>query len=359
MKMRDKIQRVGRTIRHTALWAVLSGILVFAGVSYAAANIFLSTEAESGARTTNAGVVADTSAAGSLAIKFSSIAAPALMGWQITSTNVGLAPFGLSCASLPLYTGSMAPAAGTTISQKRINGFINASAGNITIEKSCIQPSSGSDTAFVDTRICGANECTTPNTGVIVRDSESDASLLPASSIAGTCAFLGNGTAQRNYMHGMGSGIAIYGSGTTGNALIENNYVTGLRSYGGSHNEAGTVRDFVKDAGDTRTVKWIGNRLDADSGNVTAGLFLQPTWIDIYNVWVTNNYIEGDGYNLYSSGGQTGAHIGNAHAVNNRFRSIGWGPAVVDNVEGWVEWSQNYRYNAADPDGKGAVVPQP
>jgi hypothetical protein len=153
---------------------------------------------------------------------------------------------------------------------------------------------------------------------------------------------VGMATLQRNYMHDMGSGICYFGTGTDGSAVAENNYVTNMRSYGESHNEAGTVRDFVKNAGDTRTLKWIGNRLDIASGNVTAGLFLQPTWSDIYNVWVINNWISGGGYNLYSSGGQTGAHIGNAHPVNNRFTSTGWGPAVVDGVEGWFEWSENY-----------------
>ena len=195
---------------------------------------------------------------------------------------------------------------------------------------------------ILNTQVCSCCDCWTPNSGTVVRDSEFDASLISAQSAAGTCELVGMATLQRNYMHDMGSGICYFGTGTDGSAVAENNYVTNMRSYGESHNEAGTVRDFVKNAGDTRTLKWIGNRLDIASGNVTAGLFLQPTWSDIYNVWVINNWISGGGYNLYSSGGQTGAHIGNAHAVNNRFTSTGWGPAVVDGVEGWFEWSENY-----------------
>lgn len=339
---------------------MIAGLVMTAGVAFAATNVFVSPEAESGTRTTNAALVVDTTASGGSAVTFGSSGPAQLMGWQLNETNIGLAPFGLTCAALPLYTGSMSPNAGTTISQKRIVGELNASAGNITIEKSCFQPasSSGSLKGILNTQICGGNDCWTPNSGTVVRDSEFDGSLMSAQATAGTCAMVGLATLERNYMHGMGSGICYFGTGTDGSANAINNYVTGLRSYGDSHNEAGTVRDFVKNAGNTREIHWIGNRLFCD-GNVTAALFLQPTWSDIYNVWVTDNYLEGGGYNLYSSGGQTGAHIGNAHAVNNRFRPTGWGPAVVDNVEGWVEWSQNYRYDSNQPDGKGAVVPQP
>lgn len=341
---------------------VVVGVTVLTGTAsvYAAINVFLSMQAESGMRATNSALVADTSASGGSVVIFGDSGPAQMMGWEINDTNVGLAPFGLSCASLPLYTGSMMPAAGTVISQKRIVGEFNASAGDIIIEKSCLQPASnsGSLKGILNTQICGANDCWTPNDGTVVRDSEIDGSLMTAQATAGTCAMVGLATLERNYIHGMGSGICYFGTGADGSAEAVNNYVTGLRSYGDSHNEAGTVRDFVKNAGDTRTVKFIGNRMFCD-GNVTATIFLQPTWEDIYNVWVTDNYLEGGGYNLYSSGGQTGAHIGNAHATNNRFRATGWGPAVVDNVEGWVEWSQNYRYDAAQPNGKGVAVPQP
>lgn len=346
-----------------AVWlaSAVGATLLFGVAAYATVNTFSSQQAETASLSSNVALVSDSSASGGSAVKFSNTPPPTdIMGWSIDETNVGLAPFGLSCASLPLYAGSMTPAAGTTISQKRIVGELNASAGNITIEKSCFQPAanSGSLKGILNTQICGGNDCWTPNSGTIVRDSEFDASLMTAQATAGTCAMVGMATLERNYMHGMGSGICYFGTGTDGSAVAKNNYVTGLRSYGASHNEAATVRDFVKNVSDTRTVKFIGNRLFCD-GNVTATLFLQPTWSDIHNVWVQDNYLEGGGYNLYSSGGQTGAHIGNAHATNNRFRSTGWGPAVVDGVEGWVEWSENYVYAPGNPGAKGAAIPQP
>jgi hypothetical protein len=285
-------------------------------------------------------------------------ATPSLLGWQLTSTNVGLAPHGLSCESLPAYTGALKPASGARISAVRITGPLDLSNGDIIVEKSCIRPTSvGYHNSFlVTTTICAGNGCSaTPVGKVIVRDSEIDASGLSAATIAASCAFLGVGTVQRNYMHGMGSGICFFETGAELDAIAEQNYVTGLRSYGDSHNEAATIRDFRQNAANTRAVKLISNRLDCSSGNETGGLFIQPTWLPIYNVTVEGNYLEGGGYNLYLEA--TGnATYGNVHSNNNRFRSTGWGPSAVSSGPGWTTWSNNHRYDATKPDGKGAVV---
>ena len=281
-----------------------------------------------------------------------------LLGWQLTTTNVGLAAHGLGCDALPAYTGSLKPESGARISNVRITGPLDLSNGDIIVEKSCIRPTSvGYHNSFlVTTTICAGDGCSATALGkVIVRDSEVDASGLSASTIATSCAFLGVGTVQRNYMHGMGSGICFFETGTELDALAEQNYVTGLRSYGDSHNEAATIRDFRKNAANTRTVKFINNRLDCSSGNETGGLFIQPTWLPIYNVTVEGNYLEGGGYNLYLEA--TGnATYGNVHSNNNRFRSTGWGPSAVSSGPGWTTWSNNYLYDAMRPDGKGAVV---
>ncbi|MGY1649745.1 DUF4082 domain-containing protein [Geodermatophilus sp. SYSU D01119] len=281
-----------------------------------------------------------------------------LMGWQINATNVGLAPLGLSCSSLPAYTGSLKPPAGARITGVRITGNLDLSNGDIVISRSCIQPRTGNDRAVVSNDVCGANECVVQSArSVTIVDSEIDASLAPASSIGQACAFRGIGTLQRTYMHGMGSGICFFGTGTTFDGLAEQNYVTGLRSYASSHNEAATIRDFRRNAGDTRRVQFVNNRLDCQSGNETGGLFIQPTWVDIYNVWVTGNYIEGGGFNLYLE--DKGGRYGNVHATNNRFRSTGWGPAVVSSGVGWATWSENYLYSATAADAKGTPVREP
>ncbi|GAA0604965.1 hypothetical protein GCM10009534_44650 [Kribbella sandramycini] len=278
-----------------------------------------------------------------------------LLGWQLTTKNVGLAPHGLSCASLPLYTGSAKPAAGTVLSKVRIEQPLDLSNGRITVDKSCIKPkSTGYHNAFlVTTTVCAANCSATKEGQVVIRDSEIDASQLPAAKIAGSCAFLGVGTLQRNLMHGMGSGICFFETGTTHSALAEQNYVYGLRSHGESHNEAATIRDFRDAAG--RTVKFVNNRLDCSSGNETGGLFIQPTWLPIHNVHIEGNYIEGGGYNLYVE--KTGkASYGNVSAVNNRFRPTGWGPLAVPSGPGFTRFDGNFRFSSTAADAKGAPV---
>lgn len=280
----------------------------------------------------------------------------ALKGWQLTAQNVGLAPHGLVCDQLPLYLGPAKPLQGNTISGLRIDKPLDLSNGNILIEKSCIKPSgTGTHNNFlVTTTTCSGNSCSATTAGnVTIRDSEITADHLSASLIAKSCAFLGVGTIQRTYMHGMGSGVCFFETGTVHSALAEHNYVRGLRSSGDSHNEAATIRDFRNATG--RTAKFLNNRLDCSSGNATGGLFIQPTWLPIHNVTIQGNYLEGEGYNLYLE--RTGnATYGNVRAIDNRFRSTGWGPSATPSGPGYAEWRDNYRYDASKPDGKGVVV---
>ncbi|WP_426246581.1 hypothetical protein [Nocardioides sp. LHG3406-4] len=278
-----------------------------------------------------------------------------LRGWQLDATNVGLAPYGLSCASLPAYTGPAKPARGAVLAGVRITVPLDLSNGDITVERSCMRPTSTGyhNNFLVTTTICAADCNATPVGNVVIRDSEIDGSALSAATVAKSCAFLGVGTLQRNYMHGMGSGICFFETGTVHNALAAQNYVTGLRSSGDSHNEAATVRDFRKNAADTRTVQFVDNRLDASGGNTTGGLFIQPTWVPIYNLTLRGNYFEGEGYNLYAE--TKGGTYGNIRAVDNRFRPTGWG-AVSTAGPGWAEWRDNYRFDAARTGGKGAVL---
>lgn len=283
--------------------------------------------------------------------------ASALMGWQLTADNVGLKPHGLSCDTLPLYIGPAKPLAGTTISMLRVEQPLDLSAGNILVEKSCIKPNTvGSHNDYlVTTTTCVNGNCSATQAGnVTIRDSEITAEHLPNStSLAGADGFIGVGTLQRNYIHGMGSGISFFETGTVHSALAEHNYVTRLRSYGDSHNEAATIRDFRNATG--RTVKFLNNRLDCSSGNATGGLFIQPTWLPIHNVTVQGNYLEGEGYNLYLER-TNNANYGNVRAINNRFRPTGWGASATPSGPGWAEWRDNYRYSATAANNAGQVV---
>jgi hypothetical protein len=140
-----------------------------------------------------------------------------LPGWQLTTADIGLTPHGLNCDVLPPYQGSAKPPAGTVIRQMRVTVPLDLSNGNILIEKSCIRPGAvgGHNSYLVTTTICNGSGCqATAGVGnVVIRDSEIDASALPAQTIAPSCAFLGVGTLERNYMHGMGSGICFFETG--------------------------------------------------------------------------------------------------------------------------------------------------
>jgi hypothetical protein len=280
----------------------------------------------------------------------------ALKGWEITADNVGLTPHGLSCAKLPAYTGPAKPARGAVLSNVRITVPLDLSNGDITVEKSCIRPEKvGYHNNFlVTTTVCDGNGCKATDVGnVVVRDSEIDGSAMSAATIAKSCAFLGVGTVQRNYLHDMGSGICFFETGTKHSALAEQNYVRGLRAAGDSHNDGATVRDFRDVPG--RTAKFLNNRIDCSTGNDTGALFIQPTWVAIHNVFVEGNYLEGGGYNLYLE--QTAkASYGKVHATNNRFRPTGWGAVATASGPGWATFTENYRYDPTKPDGKGAAV---
>ena len=278
-----------------------------------------------------------------------------LMGWQINAQNVGLAALGLSCDSLPRYTGSLRPAAGTVISGRLIVGSLDLRAGDIIVERSCIRPAAGDTSSLVTNYVCGADDCPViSDKSIIIRDSEFDASGVPASQIAGSCAFRGTGTLQRNYMHGMGSGICFYGTGMKLEAVAEQNYVTDLRSYGESHNEAATIRDFMLDQNPNRVARFTQNRFNIAEGNVTAGLFIQPTWDDIDSLLVDGNLIEGGGYNLFLNASH--GTYQNVRATNNRFRPTGWGPATVQGGPGWARWTDNYLYDPSKTDARGTAV---
>jgi hypothetical protein len=278
-------------------------------------------------------------------------------GWTVTAKTVGLAPFGLSCASLPKYTGSDIVPAGTTISGKLITTSLDLSAGNITIDKSCIQPTSvGKGMPVVATQSYSSMKITTAK--VTISNSEFDASKLSAEYAAWATAFIGIADLQSNYVHGFGSGLAIMNSGTSLDATVERNYVTGLVTWGdakttGTHSDAFTVRDFSDAQRSTRQLIVRNNRFDCNSGQDTGALFLQTYAGRIDNVTVEGNLLEGGGYQLGLN--QMNYAYSNMRATNNRFT----GTAYVQGGGGWSQWADNYLYSSSATDGKGKVVSEP
>jgi hypothetical protein len=332
-------------------------------------------EPETGALAAGAATTTLTGQSGTGAVKFTAGTTPTpsptpsptpvgeLMGWQLTPTNIGLAPFGLSCDTLPVYTGTDTPPNGTVISGKLIKIPLYLTQGAVTIEKSCIKPTTDGPTGILstwDTNVCPSS-CATAKGQVIVRDSEIDGSLLAASDIAYHSGFIGVGQLERNYIHDVGTGIAFFDTGDTYTASSINNYVARLVGYGnpattGSHDDTFTVRDYTTATNPNRQMVVRGNYFKADSANNDTGsLFIQAYAGFIDNMTVENNYLIGDGYQLIleANANGYGTHM---NAINNRFTSTGFGPGYTDGGPGWATWTENYMYDATKPDGKGAIV---
>lgn len=305
---------------------------------------------------------------------------PILKGWNITAANIGLAPYGLSCDSLPVYTGTDKPAAGTVISQKRITMQLTLSEGNITIEKSCFQPTSvGPGTPIVNTtdlNTCGTGDCPPPSM-VYIRDSEFDGSKLDEgqpdyTNSAHTSAFAGIGTLQRNYIHHVGSGITIWASGYQLDALVENNYVTSLTAWGdgassGTHIDGFTLRAFDTSLNPNRMAVVRNNRINSApisspgaSNNETSAFFIQTQAGNINNLLVEGNLLQGDNYQLVLAAGYGNSYGANMQAVDNRFSgNAGNFITYVADPPGWATWANNYMNDPGQVDNKGASVAQP
>lgn len=283
-------------------------------------------------------------------------------GWTVTADTVGLAPLGLSCDSLPVYTGPAKPDSGSTISGQLITNGLDLSAGGITIERSCIQPTSIGRGLPVLTTTDNNTTFLPGSDPVIIRDSEIDGSRLSTEMAALSTGFIGIASVQRNYVHHLGSGIALFHSGTALDALVENNYVTDLLGWGdpattGNHSDAFTIRDFSDAERPDRQALIRNNRFDCDSPNPTGAFFIQAYAGRIDNVTIQGNLLEGRGYQLGLEAKDSG--YSNIKAIDNRFSGTGFGAAYVTGGPGFASWQGNYVYAAAAPSARGTAVNEP
>lgn len=358
-------------IRHrrisVGIGVALGSLLVGTAIAYAAANSYYDQQVEAGTRAGGATLVADASASGGGAVKFTSavdgVPPVPSYGWQITAANTGLARYGLLCDSLPAYNGSYKPAAGTSITGVRLVNPLDLSNGNITIDKSCIQPTSVGQGMPVVTTTDYSLCCRVAPAEVTISNSEFDGTKLPTvKARAQTIGFMGIATLRNNYIHDFGSGMAIFNAGTSLSSVIEGNYVTKLVAWGdpagdGNHSDGFTVRDFNASTTPSRTLMVRGNRIDCDSGNDSGAFFIQTYGGNIRNVTAQDNLLEGGGYQLVLGGG-FGNSYSNMRAINNRFSGTGYGAGYVayDQGSGWTEQRDNYINNPAKPDNKGTAV---
>jgi len=247
------------------------------------------------------------------------------------------------------------------LSGVRVTTPLDLSAGGITIDRSCIQPT----TAWRGLPILSTMNNNTLQIAaqkVVIRNSEIDGSKLTTELAAWSTGFMGVGDLQSNYFHHLGSGIAVMHSGETENMTIERNYVTDLVAWGnpattGNHTDAFTVRDFTAEVRPDRALIIRNNRFDAHSGNDTGALFIQSYSGRIDNVRVEGNLLEGLGYQLGVN--QLNHPYSNIRAINNRFSGTGFGATYAQRGPGWDQWESNYLYNPSASDGKGSVVGEP
>lgn len=283
------------------------------------------------------------------------------LGWTVNEGNVGLRALGLSCDELPRYTGPRVVPAGTVISGKRMDHGLDLSAGEIVIEGSCVRPiDSAPGMPIVGTT--DYNRMLVAAGKITIRDSEIDGSLLDQKMAAQATGFIGVADLLRNYIHGVGSGIAIMNAGTERAVLVEHNYVTGLVAWGdpavdGTHSDAFTVRDFDASVTPDRSLVVRNNRFDSDSGADTGAFFVQTYAGPIDNLVAEGNFLEGGGYQLGLN--QTNYPYSNVRAVNNRFTGTGWGPAYVQGGPGWTQWEDNHFYDPTGSDAAGDIVAAP
>ncbi|WP_156875830.1 hypothetical protein [Ornithinimicrobium pekingense] len=275
--------------------------------------------------------------------------------------SVGLAGQGLTCDSLPAYTGPEQVTARTVLSRQRFEAPLDLSAGGITITQSCFRPTSvGRGLPAVSTTDHNSGRMATST--VTIRESDFDGSLLDPETAAFSTGFIGVANLTDNYVSGFGSGLAIMGSGEQLDARVEGNYVTGLVAWGdgattGNHSSAFTVRDFSGAVRPDRALVVRGNRFDSSSGNDTGAVFIQTFSGRIDNVLLEANLLEGLGYQFGLE--ETNHPYSGIHVVDNRATGTGWGPAYVSGGPGPARWVDNRLYDPTADAGRGEAIPAP
>lgn len=279
-------------------------------------------------------------------------------GWLLTPKDVGLNKFGINGHNLPVYNGPQQPSAGAVIIGKKITMSLDLSNGNITIERCFIQPASVPQGVPV---LCTYDfDLSTAGAGpVTIKDCTISGELLSQHDAAMSSGIQGMGTITGNYITGLGSGIAVMGAGDTGNCLVEGNYVTGLVAWGdpatdGNHSDAFTVRDFSAVSEPGRQIIVRNNRFDCRSGNDTGSCFLQTYAGPIDNVLIQGNLLEGYGFNMGLN--ELTYSYSNISSINNRFSPLGFGPSYIQGGGGYVQWTNNYLDDPAQPDHVGVGV---
>ena len=235
-------------------------------------------------------------------------------GWQLTTSNTGLAGAGIARSSLPTFSGTVT--AGMTLSRVKITGALDlSSTPNVTLDRVWLAPSGGFDAL-------------TLGSGTVVKDSDIDGASMQQGSrvgIKGTVA--GAYDISRTAITGMSVGAWLDGSGP---GTMSETYVHSMTGINGSHMDAFTRR------GGTGALLISRSRLDASGPSVTGAFFLQNTWGDrIAGITLKDSYLEGDGFVLTLENKGAGTAVG---LDNVRIRASGFGPMTVVGAVSATRW---------------------
>ncbi len=283
--------------------AVLS--LGLAGAVYAATNIFASLEAESGTFTGSATVMADTTAAGSSAVMFTTASPssdfcssfPALPSAKPDATNTGV-PAG---TTLTNYTGpTTITTNGTVIDGKIITSQLTINANNVTIRNSKVSPGGGYWAVLVNDG----------KTGTTILNSE-----IYSTNGAYTGISMGDGTVCGNDIHGFENAMTI-----GGNMTVQANYIHSLKGDGSDTPHY----DGIEVYSGSNTNIWGNNIMMTNSSGGwlgdTGAINITTEWSNISNVELRGNWIGGGSYTLYIRKSSGKAYIySNISVLSNRW----------------------------------------
>jgi hypothetical protein len=275
-----------------------------------------------------------------------------LMGWELDETNTGLGGdyFGLTdfdvdgadaaLGTLPEW-GTLTINAGITIEDRIIRNELDLTAGGITLRRCLIQPTAvGQGMPLVSAG------------DAVLEDCEIDGSLIADADIVYNIAYSGTGSIRRCDIHDAASGIYLNNDGAA-RSVAENNYVHDLRWVSPAHMDGITVRGSTG-AG----VSILNNRSECGSQDgCTGAFFSQPYNAAIDHMTIEGNLFEGYGYTLYVDNHGNG-YGSDLRVVNNRMDPYdgAWGPFAMDDGVALAEFSENYLYDPAAEDAKGAPV---
>lgn len=269
-------------------------------------------------------------------------------GWLYSHADIGLAQVGLFGPDLPLYTGTDTPTAGATISEKRITKPLDLSAG-VTLER-CYVPLVQIGDLF------GAY----PADDVIeVVDCEIDGSAYSGMGPAFTTAFRAYSGApfnvRRTWIHGIGRGWWLDGEGTVEDCIMDDSTGFGDPATTGSHNECFTRRGADGHITYQRCILDVS----AAPANASAAAQVLAQGGETGDLELSECYLSEGGVYALAVGVNPGTVIdGSVDVIDNR-----WAPTagLYDIADpDWIgTWTDNYRYDAAAVDQRGALINGP